>query len=319
VDESQDGTVDKRTPQDALVEPLTTKPTPPGQGSRAAGYLMLLVTTFSWGINWPVGKHLLLELPPLTMRGTPGALGAVLLALVVLAKGESLRVPRAQWLRLVLYSVLTVTGWMALIGLALVYLSASETAILGAMMPVLAAALAWPILGERLSVRRVISMAMALAGLVILLGGNGVAATQAKMPGIIFALSAALSFALGTVLAKRKPLRLPQLTAAVWQVAIGCVPIALYGVLFEHPKFEHLTALGWSLFAYSTVVQVCIGFACWFGALQRLPASAAAIGTLLIPVVGVVASAISLGEPLGVVQVAALGLTIAGVLLASRS
>ncbi|MEH2509171.1 drug/metabolite transporter (DMT)-like permease [Nitrobacteraceae bacterium AZCC 1564] len=312
--------MDTRTPQDALVEPLTTKPTPPGHGSRAAGYLMLLITTFSWGINWPVGKHLLVELPPLTMRGAPGALGAVLLALVVLARGESLRVPREQWPRLVLYSVLTVTGWMALIGLALVHLPAGETAILGAMMPVLAAALAWPILGERPSVRRVISMIMALAGLVILLGGDGLAANQTtKLPGIVFALSAALSFALGTVLAKRKPLQLPQLTGAVWQVAIGCVPIALYGLLFEHPKFEIMTALGWSLFAYSTIVQVCIGFACWFGALQRLPASVAAIGTLLIPVIGVVASAISLGEPLGVVQVAALGLTVAGVMLASRS
>jgi len=314
-----DGSVDTRAPEDALVEPSTINPIPPGHGSRTAGYLMLLVTTFSWGINWPVGKHLLVELPPLTMRGAPGALGALLLALAVLAKGGSLRVPREQWLRLVLYSVLVVSGWMALIGLALVYLPAGETAILGAMMPVLAAALAWPILGERLSVRRVISMIMALAGLVILLGGDGIAANQAKMPGIAFALSAALSFALGTVLAKRRPLQLPQLTAAVWQIAIGCVPIALYGILFEHPKFEHMTALGWSLFAYSTVIQVCVGFVCWFGALQRLPASVAAIGTLLIPVVGVVASAITLGEPLGAIQIAALGLTIAGVLLASRS
>jgi drug/metabolite transporter (DMT)-like permease len=311
--------MDTRTPQEVLVEPLMVKPTPPAHGSRAAGYLMLLVTAFSWGINWPVGKHLLSELPPLTMRGAPGALGAALLALVVLAKGGTLRVPREQWPRLVLYSVLVVTGWMALIGLALVYLPAGETAILGAMMPVLAAALAWPILGERLSIGRVISMVMALAGLVILLGGDGIAANQAKMPGIIFALSAAMSFALGTVLAKRKPLQVPQLTGAVWQIAIGCVPIALYGLVFEHPKFEHLTALGWSLFAYSTIVQVCIGFACWFGALQRLPASVAAIGTLLIPVIGVVASAISLGEPLGAVQFAALGLTVAGVMLASRS
>src|SRR5689334_8498479 len=115
VDESKDGSVDTRTPQEALVEPLTMRPTPPGHGSRAAGYMMLLVTAFSWGINWPVGKHLLAELPPLTMRGAPGALGAALLALVVLGKGQSLRVPREQWLRLVVYSVLSVTGWMALI------------------------------------------------------------------------------------------------------------------------------------------------------------------------------------------------------------
>jgi drug/metabolite transporter (DMT)-like permease len=64
---------------------------------------------------------------------------------------------------------------------------------------------------------------------------------------------------------------------------------------------------------------VCIGFECWFGALARLPASIAAIGTLLVPVIGVVASAISLGEPLGPSQIGALVLTVAGVAIASRS
>jgi drug/metabolite transporter (DMT)-like permease len=52
--------------------------------------------------------------------------------------------------------------------------------------------------------------------------------------------------------------------------------------------------------------------------LQRLPASVAAISTLLVPVIGVLASAATLGEPLGR-QIAALVLTIAGVVLASRS
>ena len=48
-------------------------------------------------------------------------------------------------------------------------------------------------------------------------------------------------------------------------------------------------------------------------------ASAAAIGTLIVPVTGVVASAISLGEPLGVPQIGALALTIAGVVIAARA
>lgn len=308
--------MDTRTPPGALTG---TTPAHALHKARMAGYGMLLVTAMSWGINWPVGKHLLLELPPLSMRGVPGLAGAVLLAMVALAKGQSLRVPRDQWARLVLFALLSVTGWMALIGLALVYLTASETAVVGATMPVWAAGLAWPVLGERLSLRRVIAMVMAITGLVVLMGGNGVAATAAKLPGIALALSAAFLFALGAVLSKRKPLQLPQLTSAVWQVAIGCLPVALIGVLFEHPQFSHMTTLGWALFGYAMVIQVCIGFACWFGALERLPASVAAIGTLLIPVIGVLASAASLGEPLGVSQIAALALTVAGVAIASRS
>jgi drug/metabolite transporter (DMT)-like permease len=50
-----------------------------------------------------------------------------------------------------------------------------------------------------------------------------------------------------------------------------------------------------------------------------LPASVAAIGTMAVPVIGVVTSAIALHEPLGVGQIAALIFTLSGVVLAARS
>src|SRR5258708_29322256 len=73
-------------------------------------------------------------------------------------------------------------------------------------MPVWASLLAWPILGERPNLLRVISLVMAFAGLAAIMGGNGFAASGAKMPGIIMALGGAFGFAVGTVLAKKLPL-----------------------------------------------------------------------------------------------------------------
>jgi len=68
-----------------------------------------------------------------------------------------------------------------------------------------------------------------------------------------------------------------------------------------------LTDAGWILLVYSTVVQFCVAYVCWFAALARLPASVAAIGTMAVPVIGVVASALALREPLGVGQIARAG------------
>jgi drug/metabolite transporter (DMT)-like permease len=110
--------------------------------SRTTGYAMLLITFVLCGVNWPVGKQLLHELPPLSMRGIPGGFGGLLLAAVTMIAGQSLRIPRDQWARLVLYAILSVSGCMGLIGLALVYLGASETAIIGATIPVWAVGLA---------------------------------------------------------------------------------------------------------------------------------------------------------------------------------
>lgn len=50
----------------------------------------------------------------------------------------------------------------------------------------------------------------------------------------------------------------------------------------------------------------------WFKVLTVFPAPVAALGTLAIPVVGVVASALWLGEPLGLQEAAALGFVIGG-------
>jgi drug/metabolite transporter (DMT)-like permease len=296
-----------------------SKPT----GARAhitpAGLMFLAITSVGWGFNWPVTKYLLSELPPLTMRGTTGMIGASLLALLAILRGQSLRVPREMWPRLVLAAFLNVACWMALMGLALLWLPASEAALIAYTMPVWASILAWPILGERPNLLRVISLVMAFAGLAAIMGGNGFAASEAKLPGIIMALGGAFGFAVGTVMAKKLPLNLPPLSAAAWQIGIGCLPVAIVGLFVEKADVAALSDLGWILIVYSTVVQFCIAYVSWFAALARLPASVAAIGTMAVPVIGVVTSAIALHEPLGIGQIAALIFTLAGVVLATRS
>jgi drug/metabolite transporter (DMT)-like permease len=281
--------------------------------------MFLAITSVGWGFNWPVTKFLLGELPPLTLRGVTGVIGALLLATLALARGQSMQVERARWPRLLLAALLNVTGWMVLMGLALLWLPASETALIAYTMPVWASLLAWPILGERPTWLRTVSLVMAFAGLAAIMGGNGVSASAAKLPGILMALCGSLGFALGTVLAKKLPLDMPPIPAAAWQIGLGCFPVAIVGLAIETTHLENVSRIGWWLLIYSTLIQFCIAYVSWFAALARLPASVAAIGTMAVPVIGVVASAIALGEPLGPIQIVALLFTLAGVVLATRS
>src|SRR5579885_2142574 len=105
-------------------------PAPASQRARItpAGLMFLAITSVGWGFNWPVTKYLIGELPPLTLRGASGVLGALLLASLAILRGQSLAVPREAWPRLALAALLNVTGWMVLMGLALVFLPASEAA-----------------------------------------------------------------------------------------------------------------------------------------------------------------------------------------------
>jgi drug/metabolite transporter (DMT)-like permease len=284
-----------------------------------AGLMFLAITSVGWGFNWPITKYLLSELPPLTLRGTTGVIGACLLAALALARGQSLKVPVRMLPRLMLAALLNVTGWMVLMGLALLWLPASEAALIAYTMPVWASMLAWPVLGERPTLLRTIALLMAFAGLAAIMGGNGVSASEAKLPGIVMALAGAMGFALGTVLAKKLPLQLPPIPAAAWQIGLGCFPVAVVGLLIETTHLDKVTGLGLWLLIYSTVIQFCIAYVSWFAALARLPASVAAIGTMAVPVIGVVASAAALREPLGPTQIVALMSTLAAVVLATRS
>ena len=281
--------------------------------------MFLAITSVGWGFNWPVTKFLLGELPPLTLRGSTGVIGAALLALLAIMRGQGLAVPRALWPRLMLSALLNVTGWMVLMGLALLWLPASEAALIAYTMPVWAAMLAWPVLGERPTLLRAIALVMAFAGLAAIMGGNGISASAAKLPGIVMALAGAFGFALGTVLAKKFPLQMSPIPAAAWQIGLGCFPVAVIGLLIETTHIDKVSPLGWWLLSYSILIQFCVAYVSWFAALARLPASVAAIGTMAVPVIGVVASAVALHEPLGVTQIIALIFTLAGVVLATRA
>jgi len=255
------------------------------------GFGFLAIASVGWGLNFPIMKHLLTEWPPLSSRGLCGIVGAAALALIAVARRQQLSVPRAMWLRLFLVSTLAIGGWTAFMGLALLWLSASEAAVLGISIPVWVAFLAWPVLGERLSPVRAISLLVALAGIVVLIGGGGLEANVEKLPGILCALAGAVCVAFGTVLTKHFPLAMPPLSLAAWQVGLGCLPIAMF----------------------------CLCYVCWFAALERLPAATASIGTLLVPVVGVLAAAAMLHEPLGLHEIGALVITLGGVAMALRS
>jgi probable blue pigment (indigoidine) exporter len=124
-------------------------------------------------------------------------------------------------------------------------------------------------------------------------------------------------FALGVVLAKRAPLNMPPFAAVSWQTALGVLPLVI-GMILERPDLGAVDAHGGAALVTSGALANGLGYLTWFAALRRLPASLASIGSLLVPMIGVMASAVMLGEPLGWREGGALALTLSGVAIASR-
>jgi drug/metabolite transporter (DMT)-like permease len=303
-----------------VVSPMkagsAAKARPPG--ATVQGFGLLLFTAISWGLNWPLVKFLLTQMPPFTMRAIAGALGASATFAVAAWLGERL-LPRAdQWRPLLLSSLLNFTSFMAASTLGMVWLSASEAVIIAYTMPFWAVLMAWPVLGERPTATRLAALVLGLSGVGVLMGTQPIQASWAKLPGVAIALAGAVMFALGTVLSKRRPLALPPVVSVAWQVGIGSIPLAL-PALFEHPHWNAISLPAILSVVYLGLVPLSLAYLTWFRALRVLPASTAATAILMVPVIGVFGSATLIGEPLGARQLAALAFTLAGVGLAART
>ncbi len=290
--------------------------------STARGLGFLLFAAGTWGLNWPVLKYLLGVLPPFSVRTSMALFGMGLGVVVALLRGERLRLPVDQIGRTVVYAMLNFGLFSVLTMLTLLWLSASEGVIFVYSMPIWATFISWGVYGERLTSWRLLALALGFAGVLVLVGPGLLLGTAgglgwSKLPGVGFALAAAVMFAVGTVLAKHRPLQLPPVAGVTWQAAIGAVPPGVLA-LFEHPDWSRVPLLGWLALLYCGTTPMILAYLAWFRALRLLPSSTAAIGTLIAPVIGVGGSALLLGEPLGFTQLAALGLTLTGVALAVR-
>ncbi|MBB6309208.1 DMT family transporter [Xanthobacter tagetidis] len=285
--------------------------------ARLWGVAFLLITAIGWALNWPTIKFLLQVWPAFFARGVAGVGAALLLGLLALSRGESLHVPRSIWPQLGLTAFTSVFAWMGFATVSLNLISVAEAALLVYSMPIWAMLLAWPLRGERPGLRALVALALAIAGVVLLLSGQHSLAGRDQMLGVGLALAAAVLFAWGTV-ANPKPLPLAPLAQTAWVVGVGCAPMIVLGLVFEHPQLDALTGVAAASLAYMTLVPMGLCYLTWFGALRRLPTGIATITMLLVPLLGTLSAAAILGDPFGLREGGALALTLTGVALALK-
>src|SRR5438445_7885775 len=113
-------------------------PEPATPGRAAAGRTVLAVPLLAllWGLNWPAVKTVLTEVAPWTLRTLGMGAGALLLMSLALLRGQSLRVGRDQWPRLVVAALLSVGGFNLLVAFAQLSGTTSRAAIVRFTIPI---------------------------------------------------------------------------------------------------------------------------------------------------------------------------------------
>jgi len=265
------------------------------EAAGASAKLMLVMLSFCWGLTWPAMRISLSEIPPFSMRTVSLGLGALSLLVVVGVQRRGFRLGRARdWIHVSVAGVLNIVGFTMLSSFALLMAATSRVAILAYTMPIWAALFAYFALGEGLNRSRIIALVLCIAGMVVLiapLAGTGVPF------GLLLALATGISWAAGTVYVKWARIDGDPVTVAAWQLVVGFA-VVVSALPFAEGSLHLSQAHAPAVFGMIFTGLIGSGFAyfLWFKIIGRLPAMTASLGILSVPVIGVVSTAILIGE-----------------------
>ena len=264
----------------------------------AAGTAKLLVVllAFAWGLNWIAAAVALRDLSPWSLRVAGSGIGAAVLFAAAFLTGHQLRVPRGEHIHIAIAGLLNVAGFQVFSGFAQLSGATSRAIIITYSMPIWTTMLSRVVLGERLNTVRVTAFGLCIVGIAILVWPLFASGFP---PFVFYSLACALSWAIATVYIKWADLTIEPLANAAWQLLFGFFFIAAGSFLYEgYPHLWPLTRETTIAVFFVGIIGVGLAHFLWWSIVWRMPAITASIGSLLVPVIGVTASAVMLGEHL---------------------
>ena len=254
-----------------------------------------------WGSTWLGIKVGLRDLPPITFAGIRFALAALLLGAVILWRGARLPTSRRDWWMLAYTGILSITVNYALVFWGEQYISSGLAALLSATVPLFGLPLAHRYLSsEPLTWARVTGVLLGLMGVAVVFSGElssgGPLALWASA-GIILA---ALATAHAGVLVKARGTHIEPSVLAGIQMALGCVPLLVGGILVEgDPRSYHWTPVALGALAYLTILGSVIAFLMYYWLIRHTPVTGVLMIPLVTPLVAILIGVLLGGETVG--------------------
>lgn len=270
-------------------------------------FLLALAVVAVWGTNFVVIRQALNHLPPLTFAALRFTF--VLLPLVVFVRRP------ASWKNLAAYGTLIGAGQFGLLFVAMNgHISPGLASLLMQTQVFFTIGLAMKLSGERVQLYQWGALALAVAGIAVI-ALHADASTVTPL-GLALVLLAALSWAGGNVTARAAgPVNM--LGYVVWASLFSIPPLAIMALALEgwpaiSAGIMAADLATWAAVLWQSVGNTMFGFACWGWLLARHPAATITPMALLVPVFGMGASALLLGEGLPAWKLLAAGLVLAG-------
>jgi drug/metabolite transporter (DMT)-like permease len=291
--------------------------------ARAAAILEGLFAVLVWGASFIATKVALADASPVTVVWVRFAMGVVVLGVAVAARRQFALVSARELATFALLGFIGITVHQWLQSNALVTSQASTSGWIIATTPIFMALLGRLVLGERLSWLRVIGIALATLGVLLVVSRDDpstLLAGRFGAPGDVLILLSAPNWAVFSVLSRGALARHPATRMMFYVMALGWLFTS--ALFFTGPGFSEIariTPRGWGALAFLGVACSGLAYIAWYDALQHMPASQVGALLYLEPLVAMTVAAVVLGEPILVATVVGGAVILVGVWLVNRT
>lgn len=293
----------------------------PAEISGLKSLLWLALMVLLWGLSWPATKLALHTVPPLWLAAIRFGSAAVCLFGLLAVRGLLVLPPKADWAIVASIGFLQMMVFTGLGMIAMVHVDTSRAVLLAYTTPL------WGVIVSWLALRNMPTR-WQLAALLLGLAGIGLVCSPWEMdwsaPGAVmgaaFLLIGAISWSVVILHIKRHRWVASPLALAPWQMLLATVPLAFFAYVLEGSPAQiafDLRLLELLLFIGPIATSACFVISAEHG--RRVTTFTMSNFTLGVPMIGILASVLFLGNQLTAIFAAGLGLIVAGMVLAAAT
>lgn len=286
--------------------------------NRTQGYACLAAAMALVGSTVVASKIIAAGLPPFTATALRFALALPCFGLLGWLTGTRLpRLDGRDWLLLAAQAIAGSVGYTTLLIAGLGRTSAVDGGVILGTLPLVSAAIAIALLGERPGKATLLAIATAAAGVWLMTPGPA-APGAGSWIGNALVLGAVVCEGLFILLQKRLRVPLPPLALSTAMCALG-LAVCLPASLMEAPWTLALSTEALLAVAYYALVPTVAGFVLWYAGAQRVAGTEAALFTAIAPVSAVLLAALLLDESLSRHQLAGMACVLGAILILGRT